>query len=140
MMPGPLLACMAAVSAFYHLPPKALPAIHGVEAGRVGIVRHNANGSDDLGVMQINTLWLPPLAHGTHLPAARLRRALIGEACFNVAVAGAILRIYLHESGNLPTAIGLYHSHTPALRDAYLLRVLALSRLGRRDLIYPAAP
>ncbi len=59
MVPGPLLACMAAVSAFYHLPTQALPAIHGVEAGRVGIVRHNANGSDDLGAIQINTLWLP---------------------------------------------------------------------------------
>ena len=130
MVPGPLLACMAAVSAFYHLPAQALPAIYGVEAGRAGIVRHNANGSDDLGVMQINSLWIPLLSHATRVPVTRLRRALINDACFNVAVAGAILRIYLHESGDLLTAMGFYHSHTPALRDAYVLRVLSSSPLG----------
>lgn len=55
----PFLACMTAAAAFYHLPPRALPAIHAVEGGAVGVVSHNTNGSDDLGVMQINTIWLP---------------------------------------------------------------------------------
>jgi hypothetical protein len=120
---------MAAVATFYHLPSHALPAIHAAENGRAGMVRHNKNGSDDLGAMQINTLWLPTLSQGTGLPAGRLRNALIREDCFNVAVAGAILRIYLHESGDLITAIGYYHSHTPALREAYEMRVLATSLL-----------
>ncbi len=127
MAAGPLLACMAAVSAFYHLPPQALPAIHAVENGRAGFVRHNANGTDDLGVMQINTLWVPVLSHATRVPVTRVRTSLVHDACFNVAVAGAILRIYLHESGNLTTAIGYYHSHTPALREAYEMRVLSAS-------------
>jgi hypothetical protein len=127
-MPAPLLACMTAVAAFYHLPPQALPAIHVVENGRAGIVRHNRNGTDDLGAMQINTLWLPALAHGTGLSTGQLRRALIHENCFNVAVAGAILRIYLHEaSGDLIKAIGLYHSHTPTLAEGFEQRVLSTS-------------
>ena len=138
-MPAPLLACMAAVAAFYHLPQQALPAIHAAENGRAGMVRHNSNGSDDLGAMQINTLWLPTLSQGTGLPANRLRRALIREDCFNVAVAGAILRIYLHESGDLVTAIGYYHSHTPALREAYQLRVLATSLLNMPPVPKPTA-
>ena len=123
---------MSAVAAFYQLPPAALPAIHAAENGRAGIVRHNRNGSDDLGAMQINTLWLPLLSEGTGLPRDRLRDALIQQDCFNVAVAGAILRIYLHEAGNnLVRAVGYYHSHTPSLREAYERRVFAsLRRAG----------
>jgi hypothetical protein len=121
---------MAAVSAFYHLPPQVLPAIHAVENGRAGVVRHNSNGSDDLGVMQINTLWVPILSRATRVPVIRVRYSLVHNDCFNVAVAGAILRIYLHESGDISTAIGYYHSHTPALREAYQLRVLSSASLG----------
>ena len=125
-MPGPLVACMTAVATFYHLPPQALPAIHVVENGRAGMVRHNHNGTDDLGAMQINTLWLPALAHGTGMSTGQLRRALIHENCFNIAVAGAILRIYLHEAGgDLIKAIGLYHSHTPMLAERFQQRVLS---------------
>jgi hypothetical protein len=127
-MGAPILACMAAVAAFYHLPPLVLPAIHTVENGRAGLVRHNANGSDDLGLMQINTLWVPILSHETRVPVTRLRYALVHDDCFNVAVAGAILRIYWHESGDMAKAIGFYHSHTPALRDAYRARVFASLR------------
>jgi hypothetical protein len=122
---------MAAVASFYQLPPRALPAIHDVEGGRAGVVRRNDNGSEDLGAMQVNTLWLPVLAQATGLSRARLRHALIHQDCFNVAVAGAILRIYLHEAADLATAIGDYHSHTPALRDAYERRVLASPRFTR---------
>jgi hypothetical protein len=127
-MPASLLACMTAVAAFYHLPPQALPAIHVVENGRAGTVRHNRNGTDDLGAMQINSRWLPELSRGTGLPLRRLRSALIYQDCFNVAVAGAILRVYLHEADeNLVKAIGFYHSHTPTLAEAYQMRVLSTS-------------
>ena len=125
-MPAPMLACMASVAAFYHLPADALPAIHRVEGGRTGSVEHNGNGTDDLGPMQVNSSWLPALSQHTGLPARRLRDALIRQDCFNVAVAGAILRIYLDEAnGDLVSAIGYYHSHTPGLREFYALRVLA---------------
>jgi hypothetical protein len=116
---------MAAVAAFYQLPPQALPAIYRVENGRAGYVQRNRNGTEDIGSMQINSLWLPILAHSTGLAPRRLRSALIRQDCFNVAVAGAILRIYLNEAGDdLVRAIGYYHSHTPALREAYQMRVL----------------
>jgi hypothetical protein len=122
-----LLACMTAVAAFYHLPPQALPAIRQVEGGRPGLVRHDADGSDDLGPMQVNTRWIAPLAHETRLSPARLRRALLADGCFNVGVAGAILRIQLDaRKGDLGAAIGDYHSHTPALHDAYAARVLSV--------------
>ena len=127
-MAAPLLACMVTVAAFYHLPPNALAAIQRTEAGHLGSVRHNRNGTDDLGPMQVNTAWLPVLSRRTGLSQRRLRAALIGQACFNVAVAGAILRLSLDQAGgDLLTAIGYYHSHTPGLRYAYARRVLDLS-------------
>ena len=122
----PYLACMAAVAAFYHLPPRALPAIQQVEGGEVGRVSGNGDGSQDMGVMQINPIWLGPLARRTGLPEGEVRRRLIGDACFNIAAAGAILRIYLDEErGDLMRAVGDYHSHTPARNSAYQAKVLA---------------
>lgn len=127
MIPASILACMTVVSAFYHLPPQVLPAIQQIEGGHAGSVVRNHNGTDDLGVMQVNSAWLAELAHRTHLPQRRLRIALIRQNCFNIAVAGAILRIYLNEAhGDAVTAIGDYHSHTPGRREAYAIRVLAL--------------
>ena len=125
-MSVPFLACMAAVAAFYHLPPRALPAIQQVEGGKVGAVSVNSNGTEDLGVMQVNTIWLGPLARRARLPEAEVRRRLIEDACFNIAAAGAILRTYLDEErGDLMRAVGDYHSHTPARNQAYQAKVLA---------------
>jgi hypothetical protein len=124
-MSVPYLACMVAVATFYHLPPRVLPAIQAVEGGQPGIVHHNQNGTDDLGIMQVNTIWIEPLAGFTRLPPADVRHRLLHDSCFNIAAAGAILQGYLHESrGNLLAAVGFYHSHTAQLSDAYLNRVL----------------
>jgi hypothetical protein len=116
----PFLACMAAAASFYALPPRVLPAIQLVEAGRVGTVAADADGTADLGVMQVNTRWVGTLAAVTHLPAAAVRVRLIFDPCFNIAAAAAILRTYLLEThGDLMAAIGDYHSHTPALNLGY---------------------
>ena len=124
-MAVPFLACMAAVAAFYHLPPRVLPSIHAVEGGFVGSVHRNADGSEDLGVMQVNTRWVPVLAHYTGDSLALTRERLVQNGCFNIAAAGAIMRTYLSETqGNLMLAIGDYHSHTPALNQAYQTAVL----------------
>lgn len=128
-MSVPFVACMVAVANFYQLPPRALPAIHHVEGGRVGSISRNANGTEDLGPMQVNTIWLRPLAQRARLPEAEVRRRLIEDPCFNIAAAGAILRIYLNEErGDLMRAIGDYHSHTPARNTAYQAKVLAAAR------------
>ncbi len=120
----PYLACMAVVASFYGLPPRVLPSIQAVEGGRPGLVHLNADGSQDLGVMQVNTRWVGPLAHFIHTGGDAVRARLIDDPCFNIAAAGAILRTYLNEShGNLMQAIGYYHSHTPALSLSYEGRV-----------------
>jgi len=116
---------MLAVAAQLQLPPRVLPSIQAVEGGRVGLVRTNRNGSEDFGLMQINSIWLEPLSRRTGLTREILRSRLIDDACFNIAVAGAVLRVYLRETnGNLLAAIGNYHSHTPARHSAYQLKVI----------------
>lgn len=121
----PHLACMLAVAAELQLPPRVLPAIQAVEGGRVGMARINANGSEDLGLMQVNTLWLPLLSRHTRMSRDALRDKLIHDGCFNIAVSGAILRFYLRETrGDLAAAVGNYHSHTPIRHRAYQVKVV----------------
>lgn len=122
----PYLACMALVAQVYHLPPRVLPSIQAVEGGFVGSVSHNTDGTDDFGVMQVNTVWLAPLARISRLPQEEVRRRLIWEPCFNIAAAGVVMRTYLDEArGDLMQAVGDYHSHTPALNRSYQEKVLA---------------
>jgi soluble lytic murein transglycosylase-like protein len=128
-MSVPFLACMALVAATYQLPPRVLPAIQAVEGGRVGTVRSNTNGSQDLGVMQVNTLWLATLARRSGLPEAEVRDRLVHDACFNIAAAGLIFRIYLNEAqGDLMRAVGYYHSHTPERSLRYQSKVLGAAQ------------
>jgi hypothetical protein len=122
----PYLACMALVANLYQLPPRVLPSIQVVEGGRVGSVAFNANGSEDLGVMQVNTVWLRSLARYIGVSTNIVRDRLIRESCFNIAAAGAILRTYLNEErGDLMRAVGDYHSHTPIRNAFYQNRVMA---------------
>lgn len=137
----PYLACMSLVASLYQLPPRVLPSIQAVEGGFVGSISSNANGSQDLGVMQINTVWLPALSTYTGLDTHAVRERLIHQPCFNITAAGAILRLNLDQSGgDLMQAIGNYHSRTPHLHQRYRLRVLqAASRLFHGRAVAEAA-
>lgn len=122
----PYLACMAVVASVYHLPPRVLPAIHVVEGGEVGTVHRNADGTDDFGVMQINTRWLPTLARLARMSPPAVAARLVADPCFNIAAAGVVMRTYLNERhGDLMGAIGDYHSHTPTFNAAYQVVVRA---------------
>jgi hypothetical protein len=124
-MAVPFLACMALVAQVYALPPRVLPSIQGVEGGAPGLVHRNADGSEDLGIMQINTIWIPALSRYTRLADAEVRARLLARGCFNIAAAGLILRTYLDEAkGDLMVAVGYYHSHTPTLSLAYQAKVM----------------
>lgn len=121
----PFLACMALAATFYQLPPRVLPAIHAVEGGAVGSVHMNTDGSEDLGVMQVNTRWIGPLARFARMAERDVRNRLIADPCFNIAAAAAVMRTYLNDTrGDLMLAVGDYHSHTPMLNLRYQAQVL----------------
>src|SRR5207302_6218568 len=94
----PYLACMLAIATHFQLPPRVLPSIQKVEGGQVGLARHNANGSEDLGLMQVNSLWIAPLAQRFGVPAEEMRTRLLQDACFNITVAGAVVRYHLTQN------------------------------------------
>lgn len=124
-MVNPYLSCMVMVSSFHHLPSGVLSSIQKVEGGYPGAVRQNTNGTQDLGVMQINTRWVTPLVHVTHQPGTKIYERLRDDSCYNIAVAGAIMKLYLQEThGDIMQAIGNYHSHTPYLNIRYQMQVL----------------
>lgn len=134
-MPIPYLACMIEAAQFYRLPPRVLPAIQAVEGGFPGAIHPNKDGSDDLGVMQINTRWVAPLAAtinartASHMDEATVHDRLVQDACFNIAAAALILRTQFAQGGrDWLRAVGDYHSHTQTLHEAYLDRVTAAAR------------
>jgi hypothetical protein len=124
----PYVACMVAVAAAAHLPPRVLPVIQAIEGGAVGTIRQDHNGTADLGVMQVNTIWVPVLAARARLSEAETADRLVNDPCFNIAAAALILRGYLAEThGALLPAIGDYHSHTPPLNTAYAAAAEAMA-------------
>ena len=125
----PYLACMLQAAQYYSLPPRVLPTISKVEGGAVGSVHANTDGTSDLGVMQVNTRWVQPIAARIHETPAAVQDRLINDPCFNIAAAALILRSYLDETrGDLMQAVGDYHSHTLMLNLAYRAHVVAVAR------------
>ena len=141
-MSVPFLACMAAAAAFYHLPPRVLPSIQAVEGGQVGMVRMNSNNTADSGLMQVNTIWVQPLARYARMTPATVVYRLRNDGCFNITAAAAVMRLYLTEAhGNLMVAIGYYHSHTPDLSADYQRKVIqaATNLFARPSIVNPGA-
>lgn len=113
----------------YHLPPRVLPSIQVVEGGAPGTLHRNTDGSTDMGVMQINTRWVEPIAAYVHWTPRETQDRLTNDYCFNIAAAGLILRNYLNRDHNdLMQAVGDYHSHTLLFNLAYRTHVVAVAR------------
>lgn len=133
LMPAPFLACMMAAAVHQRLPSRLLPAIQRVEGGETGHVSANADGSVDIGLMQINSRWILPIAAMMHVQPAHVATRLALDPCFNISAAAMIVRRALDaERGDLMRAVGDYHSHTPLLNIDYQRRVVAAARSLQR--------
>lgn len=82
----------------------------------------NKNGSTDLGLMQINSIWLPELRkHG-------ITKAHLLDGCSSVYVGAWILSKNIKKYGYTWKAIGAYNSRTPSIGFRYAKKVYETHR------------
>ena len=122
--------CVISASQRYELPMEGLLSVMLTEGGRPGLAKKNANGSFDLGVMQINTVWLKP---NSPLFGYLSMDALKHDVCLNIHVAAWIMAWYKKTSGDWWTAIGRYHApYNSELARGYVSRVNGKLPVARR--------
>ncbi|SDV46554.1 lytic transglycosylase domain-containing protein [Chitinasiproducens palmae] len=125
------VACVLQAAHVNGLPPDVLAAVIIAERGDIGAASRNRNGSEDLGVMQINTsAWLQHVARA-HAggDASRAYTRLRDDSCYNVAVGGWILARAIESAhGDVWQGVGFYHSRTPRFAESYRQRVRRIHR------------
>ena len=120
-----LAQCLVVASLHGQVPVDALLAIMEVEAGRSGLEVKNVNGTYDLGIMQINTCWLPALARAWSMTPTKARLLVRDNDCLNIAVAARILKIKIQEAeGDILQGIARYNSANPRYGRPYLQKVM----------------
>lgn len=111
-------ACWEEVGRRYNINPYLLAAIAKTESNfNANAVRQNTNGTRDIGVMQVNTIWLPVLAR------YGVTEAQLYDPCTNITVGAWILSQQQGKYGNTWEAVGTYHSKTPSFKWKYADRV-----------------
>jgi hypothetical protein len=102
---------------------KALWGLRDQEAGWIGADVANANGTHDLGVLQVNSAWIPRLATLTGRSADLVRNWLRFDPCFNAQAARWIFVSALRQTGDFWKAVGVYHSPTIWRQQRYMASV-----------------
>ena len=116
--PRTMMDCFNEAGQTYKVPPMLLQAIAWVESRYdKNAKNYNTNGSVDMGVMQINTIWLDSLAE------YGIERRHLYNACFNINVGAWILRRQINDVGYNWQAVAHYHSRTPDRGDNYARKV-----------------
>ncbi|CAE6695623.1 hypothetical protein R69776_02100 [Paraburkholderia nemoris] len=106
--------CFNEAAAYQGVNPWVLRAVAWYESkGDPDAIHQNANGSIDVGQLQINSI------HFGDLKREGVPHRALTDPCVNVYVAAWLLKQKMVKYGNTWRAIGAYHSETPKQRDAY---------------------
>lgn len=119
--------CFQEAGQMYGINPMVLRSIAKVESDTdPTALNRNGNGTYDVGLMQINSIWRPLLGE------ERWNR--LGDACYNTKTGAWILARCINDYGYNWKALGCYHSRTPGLSEEYARRVFGqLKKLERGD-------
>jgi soluble lytic murein transglycosylase-like protein len=115
----PASACWEEAASYYGVSAHLLYAIAKTESGLNpnAINKSNKNGSYDIGLMQINSRWLPTLRkHG-------IEEKQLYDACTSIQVAAWILSDNMRRLGSTWEAVGAYNAGDPKLRVKYAWKV-----------------
>ncbi len=97
--------CLDDAAAYRHISSQLVHAIAQHESGmRANAVNVNSNGTEDIGLMQINSSWLPRLAR------YGIRREHLFDACVNAYVGTWILASNIKQFGPTWKAVGAYNA------------------------------
>ncbi len=115
----------------YRLPPELLIAISYTESSfNVKANGKNKGGSEDHGLMQINSSWLPKLKRQFGIDLAGLY-----EPCTNIEVGAWVLAHNIQTYGWTWNAVGAYNAKSPHKREIYIKKVARnLEKLHRGEL------
>lgn len=115
------LACWDEAARKYNVSAQLLYAIAKTESGLQAraINRANNNGTYDVGLMQINSSWLPRLAR------FGISENDLYEPCISIQVGAWILAENIRTHGMTWAAIGAYNTPNPVRGLAYARRVYA---------------
>ena len=110
--------CWADASKYHNVDMWLLISIAYVESRfKFNAINVNKNGSIDLGVMQINTIWLP------ELNKFGINKDDLFDPCKSIFIGAWILSKNIKQYGYTWRAIGAYNSRTPSIAIKYATKV-----------------
>ncbi|MBY0379628.1 MAG: lytic transglycosylase domain-containing protein [Burkholderiales bacterium] len=111
--------CFIVASKQYQIPTKLLKAIAKTETRFDPLAVHvNSNHSYDIGMMQINSAWLPKLNK------VGISEAELLDGCKNIQIGAWILAQNIKQYGFNSRAIGAYNATTSQLQEKYAQLVM----------------
>jgi len=114
----PARACWDEAAARYQVNSALLYAIAQTESGLDPLaIGRNRDGSRDIGLMQINSAWLPTLA------TYGISERDLFHPCTSIHVGAWVLARNFHQLGYTWDAVGAYNAVSPGLRRAYAEKV-----------------
>jgi len=118
--------CINQAAQRYRVDARLIHAIIQVESsGNPSALNRNTNGSEDIGLMQINSSWLPVLGrHG-------IKRHHLYDLCTNVHVGAWVLAGNIARYGPTWRAVGAYNARSPLKRRHYVAKVWRRYRANR---------
>lgn len=110
--------CVSQAARRYQVDERLLHAIIQVESsGKPAALNRNANGSEDIGPMQINSSWLPVLGR------YGIQRYHLFDPCTNVHIGAWVLAGNIARYGHTWRAVGAYNAKSLNRRERYVAQV-----------------